>query len=399
MWIRLLIYLLPAVIDAVIAQLLFVNAVRAARMGSSALGVAGVVTAWSVVYAVTNPLIGRRVTSRNAARMMIGACLGLALTSTLFIFAPSLPAMYALVSLSGVATAFFFAPFQVFMKAVDTAGGRPLRSSAGLYTFAWSMGFAVGPFISGFLMELGASQTRLAGWQIAYVLGCITALLCAGGILRLKHLVEEDSQPTDAGASPAPTPAHAGEPGMPDLAWLGWVVGGVGTVALTMIRGVFPARAVTFLHLPPSVQGTYFFLMSMTQGLAALALIRSRWWMYQPAPALLFGLAGAAGAVLTGWGAAPLTLYCAGICFGVYSGSFFFYLVFHALAHPENGPRNVTWNEMVVGIGGILGPTVGGLLGDSLHIRAPYGAAAGLVLAAALFQAFMHARAAKCIRN
>ena len=106
--------------------------------------------------------------------------------------------------------------------------------------------------------------------------------------------------------------------------------------------------------------------------------------MFRPGPAVgfaAFGLLGLAGfgvsllpaidgiEVLT----APLRtigLYASVMCYGVFSGSFFFGLVFHSLVHPHRSARYVAVNETIVGICGVMGPIMAGALADSFGFAA-----------------------------
>ena len=111
---------------------------------------------------------------------------------------------------------------------------------------------------------------------------------------------------------------------MPDLAWLGWIGGGVGMILITFVRAVFPVRAEAVLHLAQSTQGVIFFLVSLSQALTGLVLCRSRYWMYRPLAISAFGLLGVLGLLVFGFGEATLALVAGAVLFGVYSGSFFF---------------------------------------------------------------------------
>ena len=395
--IRILIYFFPAVMDLIMAQFLFVNAVRLAKMGASASVVAGVATVWSLLYMIACPLVGRFVTPSNAARMMMGSAVSLIVFSALFLVVPGMTGIYILCGGVGAASALFFPPFQVFMKAVDTAGEKPITYSTGLYTFSWSMGFALGPFVAGFLMEAGTAVLpgqETNGWRYAYAFTGCAALITLVGIWLLKHLAQPDDSNASSGttATPAAIPSHFDYSRMPDLAWLGWIGAGVGVIVLSIIRAVFPSRAVSGLHMADSTQGVIFFLLSLTQALTGLALGLSRLWMYRALPIALFGLVGIVGLLGFGFGATKPVLYSAAILFGVYSGAFFFYLVFHALAHPVKSARYVAINESVVGVGGIIGPMVGGLLADRSGFNVSCLAGAALLLVVTLYQIVVHQR-------
>ena len=120
--------------------------------------------------------------------------------------------------------------------------------------------------------------------------------------------------------------------------------------------------------------------------------------MYLVKPVLLFGFSGILGLLLFG-SAASVKLFClAAICFGIYSGSFFFYFVFHSLVHPTRSSRYVAINETVVGICGIVGPLTGGLMADHWGFGAPYYFMAAMVALAVCFKALVHYKHADRIR-
>jgi len=302
---RLLIYLAPAIMDMVVAQFFFVDVVRLAHMQSSAVVVAGVVTVWGLMYLISCLLVGKVLTVANSPRLILMSCFAMAGLSVLHLLFPSMAGIYVLMACAGVATALFFPAFQVFMKAVDAAQASSVAYSTGMYTFAWSMGFAVGPFVAGFLLECGTTGEgggETGGWKLAFLFSAMLSLMTAGLIAFLKHLREHPA------AAPADAVAATTTEGqqvinyarMPDLVWLGWLGGGVGVLVLSVIRAVFPARAVAVLELSASVQGMLFFLLSLTQALVGLASCRSRWWMYRAGPVVLAGLAGIVGTLCLG---------------------------------------------------------------------------------------------------
>lgn len=391
--VRVLIYTFPALFDMIVAQFLFVNTLRLAKMSEAPLVAATIVPFWSLVYMVACPLVGRCVTVANAARFILASCALVIGLAGLFVVLPGIPAMYALSGLMGIATALFFPPFQVFMKAVDTAQQKPITYSTGLYTFAWSAGYATGPFISGLLMETGSAAgagQETSGWKLTYAVSALAAAAVGAGILRLRHLIHpDDPAAPPAGAAPAGLPDFSRQP---DLAWLGWAGAGIGVVLVSVIRAVFPSHAVNTLHLADSTQGLLSFILSMAQAFTGLALCRSRRWMYRPLPVAAIGLAGILAIGAFGVFRSPVTLALAAVLFGVYAGCFFFYLVFHALAHPIRSSFYVAINESVVGVGGIIGPLAAGWLASRFTFAWACGAGAAVLLAATAFQSCVHRR-------
>lgn len=383
----LLIYVLPAIADMVVAQFFFINAVRLARLGASASVVANTITVWSLVYLGSCWFIGKHVTSANAGRLMVTAMTLMSAISLLFTAIPSITGVYALMALAGVSASLFFVPFQVFMKAVDGQDNKSVAYSAGLYTFAWSLGFACGPFVSGLLMDLGTAAHP--GWMFACWFAAGAAALTALGCAVLKRLVL-------AAPGTPPRPGTAAEPGggvdyttKPDLAWLGWTAAGTGILVLSFIRGIFPVRAENALHLTQSLQGVLFFLLSLVQGITGFFLRRSRLWMYGSGVVSVFGVAGVLGALALGLAHTPVMLGLGAILFGLYAGGFFFYLVFHALVHPEHSGRYVAINEVVVGVSSLVGAMLGGWIADRFGFGSLYSIGGALILGTVAFQALM----------
>jgi DHA1 family quinolone resistance protein-like MFS transporter len=387
------IYFFPAMIDLVMGVLFFVNPVRLARMGASFSLSAGVVTAWGCAYMASCQVAGRLTTEQNAARLMIGACFGLALLTALFILLPSVLSIYILMALSGVACAFFFTPFQVFMKSVDAGSRRPLSFSTGMYTFSWSLGIALGPLLAGPLMELGPPHgpwSEPVGLRYCFAIAGVASLATAFAIVRFLSVRMRRGAQLPRSDTHGMV-ANGSYRRMPDLAWLGWICAGFGGLVLAVLRGIFPKAGLDF-GLSESTIGHVVFLMCLMQSLTGLALSRSRLWMYRSLPVATFALAGIAGLLLFGLGRTVLPFYIGAALFGIYSGSFFFYVVFHSLAHPSRSARYVSIHESIFGATGTAGPLIGGFLADSRGYGFPLIAAAiagGLVL---VFQFVSHAR-------
>jgi predicted MFS family arabinose efflux permease len=381
-----LIYSLPVLADMLVAQFLFINSVRLAHAGASASVVANTVAMWSIVYLLACPAVGRFVTVANAAHMMAGSMAGMALLGGLFTVVEGVAGVYILMALAGVAAAFFFPPFQVFMKAVDRVEDKPLTYSTGLYTFAWSLGFAIGPFIAGFLMGRGPS-----GWKQAWWFAVAVALMASVGVFSLRHRTRGPSAPAFSGIEVSQK-TRADYSHQTDLAWMGWIGGGVGMILITLIRAVFPVRAEAVLHLTQGLQGLLFFLLSLSQAVTGLILCRSRYWMYRPAAMAGFGLFGLVGMLAFGFGESLPSLVAGALMFGVYSGSFFFYLVFHALVHPRRSSQYVAINESVVGICGMAGAMLGGWVADRFGFGMLYSAGMALLLLTLGFQWIVHQR-------
>jgi MFS family permease len=377
--VRLAVYSFAAAMDAILSSALFVCMVRLADMQASASTIASLMSVWASAYMFGSLLAGRLVTRRNAGWILIGSCALSAALSAGYILLPGVKAMFVLAALQGVATAFFFTPFQYFMKLLDTNQNKSITHSTGLYTFSWSMGYALGPFIAGLLWEN-------VSWQSCHAFNGLLAIVMAVGIRRLKHLAE--TVPDGRADTPPLADEYAD---MPDLAWMAWVFSGLGCAMMALVRGVFPKSAAVF-EISKSGQGTALLILSTVQALVGLGLARGRRWMYRPMPIVLFAVCGLAGLALFASADSTLSFCLAAACFGIYSGSFYFYFVFHSLVHPTRAARYVSVNEAIVGLMSIVGPFIGGALFDALGLAAPYRAAMAVLVFAVLIQAGIHGR-------
>ncbi|HOW73238.1 MAG TPA: MFS transporter [Phycisphaerae bacterium] len=385
---HLLVFLFPMIVDMVLSSALFMATVWAAEHGAKASAVANLLSAWSVIYMLASLAIGRAVTRRNAAWLLITACLATAIQSAFLARCSGLLGMYLLIGLLGVTMGLFWTPFQVFMKVVGEGRQRPITQSVGLYTLSWSIGYALGPFSAGFLWD------RL-GWYPCHLLNAAVVIVVALGVWLVKHHAAVHPAADHQANTPPENGTH-NEPyaRMPDLAWMGWIFGGVCCMAVSMVRGVFPTTGAD-LQLSKSTQGLTMAALSASQGLMGISLACGRWWMYRPWPILAIGAAGTVALALFALADTSATFFVAAACLGLYTGSMYFYLVFHSLVHPEYSARYVSINEAMVGLTGIAGPALGGLVADLQSPSSSYLVIAAIVMVAVAVQTALHARFAK----
>ena len=396
---RFLIYLFPAVADVILAASMFVCSNRLADAGRSRTEVGIVFAAWAGVYIVCNQVLAKLVTSRNAAWMMTVANLLFVVISGIFMLVDNLWAIYAVMGGLAVATAMFFLPFQLFMKAVEPDQHQGVVRSVGLYTFSWSLGFAAGPFIAGFIYQW-------FGWQWCFVFTSLLGLLTAMGVQLLKHHAKHHHGEEVVTEPPMTVPPEgsAGDINyhrMPDLAWLGWIVAGVGCVGIYSFLALLPSIGVKF-EISKSQIGSIIALLYIVQALMGLGLMRFRMWMFRPGPTV--GLAGFGLVSLLFFAAAllpsvagvnacsiplrTLFLYMSAASYGMFSGAFFFELVFYSLVHPQRNAKYVAINEAVVGICGVAGPVIAGMLADNFGFVA-FPTTQSVMIAAAMVVQFV----------
>lgn len=380
---NILIYIFPALMDAIIAQTLFVNGIRLAKMGAADWLISGIWSIWSLPYVCFCLAAPRFLNERNTVKFMLVSCGLIVLQSVLYPFTAGPVSIALLTVLNAVAAGFFFPTFQVFMKTVSVRNDKPLSHSIAFYTASWSTGFALGPFISGYILEAGP-----AAWKYSYLVGGGVALVAGVGIWFMRRFGKPQ-----AGDATEPAPASVPAQAAPDLAWLGWVAALAALSVIAVIRSLLPAMAEKEIGLPESRQGLVLFLISISQALIGLALCRSRTWMYRPSRILVFGTVGVLGALGFAFSRSLGGLCVSAVLSGLYIGSFFFYLGYHSLVHPTRSVRYISMNEVVVGVTGFLAPASAGLLSDVSHSYVyPYLVGAVLLGAMVLFQVAVHIR-------
>lgn len=375
---RFIVYLFPAMMDVMLSTVMFVVAVRFSESGASALTVASSGAVWAVVYSICSQISGRIVTPRNAAAMLCSAAL-LAVSIALGLLAfPALKLQYLWIGIMGVATAFFFIPFMIFMKDMEKGRGDGVARATALYTFAWSMGMASGPFIVGLIWGKLAPES---GWKYCYMLNIVFGLIIAIGIWPIKKYIKNmDSKKA------AVTKTITDYSVMPDLAKMGWLAAIGCFIATAVMRTLFPYQA-SLLEIPKVHQGGILALACYSQAFTGLFLINSRYWMYRTVPVTVMGICGVVGMLFFSFGSVPITFYIGSLVFGIYTGAFSFYLVFHSLVHPEKSAKYLSINETIVGATGMVSPVIAGIIANVVNVRLPYLVCGALVLVIVIIKA------------
>lgn len=366
----LLLYLVPLAADVVLCLALFAGRHSFAERGLGEREVGAILLVYGLGYLLFSLLMGRVVSRRRARGQMVGALLFVA--GVLFALAGigGFGLYLAVFAALPCGMALFFNAFQAFMVEAD-AGGAPagVLKVAGRYTASWSAGFALAPLAAAGLRDWG-------GWGAAHYGGVLAALFAALCVLSL---------PACAPARPASAAAAPGEPqaarARPLAGWWGIAAALTAWDAALIWWPVLAARA----GYAPLAKGSFEFLFYAGQVAAALFLARRPAWPHRPGLLPLFALLGAAGFLCC---AAAPGAWCflpgAALC-GLYTGSAFVYLVYHALLDRERAIRRVAVNEALVGLSGIVSPFVAALAVAAAAGFAGAFAAAGVFVFACSF--------------
>lgn len=343
--IKLLSYLFPILVNFVCGGVFFITALRCSQASAPGWVVGATLSTWSLVYSVVSFIAGKITTVRNSVVLISAGGLMITAASAGFLLFPGVYSQFIWIALTGVAAATYCTSFQVFAKSIEQNQNTGVVRATALYTASWSLGMATGPFVFGLLPV-----------NLSFVINAVLGLVIAGGIVAVSKTVKRRENTADEQGSCLPETG-----GMPDCVWVGWIIGGVGTIAIFVIRCLVPYRA-NLLAFSRAEAGLVLAAVSFVQAFTALALIKVKTMMYKPLPVVLAGSCGIISLLLFGFSGSLPAFAVAAVLFGMYSGYFYFMFVYHSLISPVNSTRYVAINEIIVGIMGTVGPFAGGLL-------------------------------------
>lgn len=363
---RFLIFLFPAMMDMVLGTVMYITAFRLSESNASGFAVGATAAVWALVYSILTAFSGKFVTYKNCSTIIIISGIMTVFGSAGFIIFPGLYQQFIFIAVTGVGTALFFQPFQMFMKAVEQGRPQGIVRSTALYTFSWSAGMASGPFISAFVW-------RQWSWQACYWVNIVLSIIIVIGVLLLKHHAQKQPKLENNAAE---QPQSETKPAVdyskfPDLAWMGWIVAGAGCLTVAIVRSLLPYKASS-VSMDKTTLGLVLAAVSYTQAFVGLSFWLGKTWMYKFFPALILSISGIAGLLLFTCGSTAGAFFAAAILYGIYSGYFFFSLVFHSLVHPEKCGVYVAINEVIVGCTSVIGPLFGGYLADLFTPSQPF---------------------------
>ena len=355
MFLRLLAYFVPFAINFLNGGFFFITALRFSQANCSAVTVGCAVTAWGVAYCLTTPLVGKFSNEKNALKFILAGGIMLSAVSAGFIiFFNHIYSQFVFLTLAGLGGALFCTPFQLLAKRIESGSKRGTVSATAFYTATWSIGFASGPLAF-------ARLAPRSGFFVTLALAILVTLsVIAIACIQRKQKPALPDCPMPETKAPQ---SIFSESTYTRLAILGWIVGGLGTVTICQIRTMWPKLGAE-LNFPRDHIAYVLALVSYVQAFVAILLCNSKSWMWKRFPAVLMSACGVSSLLLFAFANNLWIFYLAAVIYGTYTGSLYFYLVYHSLAHPKRSNFFVAGNEVIVGVTSMLSPLLGGALAD-----------------------------------
>lgn len=284
--------------------------------------------------------------------------------------------LLALVPFSGFGLSLLWPPMQAWLSEFSAGSRVRLNRIMAIFNVSWSSGIMLGPLLAGFLWDWH--------WQSAFVIPAVLTYL---------SIVALVATPTHDRAALPPPEASAIAPRTAQMfLYLAWIGNFASWFARGSVNAMFPKLADTLLFSHTLV-GTLVFLLSLAQLVTFIAARTSHSWQYR-LPGLIvadvLGLAGMALAALTN----RAELFALGfILCGLCSGITYVSSLIYALdgVRSDLGRRSAL-HEAVLGLGIVVGPLVGGALGQTVSLHAPFSASAVVFGLAIVAQLLMYRR-------
>lgn len=334
----------------------FAVPLRALDLGASVVELGFIGTAGSLSFTLACTFTGK-LADRFDRRRLLAIASGL----TALVFGMLFLAVNYWMLLAGAALGWgLLALFWPSVQAM-LAEGRSraqLVKTLGTFNMFWTLGFMLGPLAGGYLYLVGPKVPFATG-----TIGMI-ALTLAILLLRFKPVAVRDTDQAEEARG------HARED-TTRFRWIAWTANFTAFFMIGMLNNQFPKLAAELL-IRPDTLGVLLAIPRLLQMLVFLVARYTTWWQFRLRPLVIPQIAAVIGMVVVATQDATVVLAFAFGTVGLLVGAAFsasqFYSFFQEERKGEKGARN----EMIVGMGMVSGPLVGGLLAQLIGLRMPY---------------------------
>lgn len=363
---HLIIFIYPLLIDVILGLFIFAGPMRAVENHQSLSMISLMLTAYGVGYIFFSLSMSKIVKVKYARLQMAVASLLIALLSTVLSFSADIYVTLVVFAILPFSISLFFNAFQAFMKHVGGNKSKPLKQSVATFIFSWSIGFALGPFISGWIREYFS-------WSIGFMFASVLAVAVSVITFVFNPVSEGDK------------PAQVDNLQQPDLVLTGWAGAMTVAIVLSLFLTLFPKQSDA-MGMRPGYRGMVIFFQNIVQAGVVFIYARRTRWMFNASIAPLFGLFGMGAMLCLYFTTRPAFFFFAAALLGVFGAGYFYTAVYHALSHPSKSVRNIAVNEASVGTGFFLGPQLIRLADNPQSFTQPYLYAIFILAALMVFQ-------------
>jgi len=361
---------LPAAMSFFFAFILLAVPVWALGHGATSLELGYLGAIGSLVYFLCVPFTGRLSDRYNPRRISTLAAFIFAGAAALFPATQTLRPLYFLVALYSFALALFWPSLESQLAHVLHTGN--LSQRTGLYNISWSTGVGLGTLAAGYIFDFSP--------VMPFYLAAAGAALLPALFLIFPPLSNHNDAPVSLPpeSHPHQHPVHLTIARVTNLCF--WF-------ALGILRNLFPKLALT-LNLNATWIGILLASMSLSMLLVFVLFTFTHFWHFRYRLLVFTQFFSLAGLALIAVSSSTPLLLLGFIIAGLSSGHSYSAGLYYALyfskkpgeAEPSNVGHNTGIHEFFIGVGGFLGPLLGGPTARYISLRGPYVLSCGIIL-------------------
>ena len=347
---------------------LFAIALGADSLDLGVIGAVGtsVYTALALLFGQLSDRIGRGLLVTVAPFLYAAAVFAGA-------FSHSWQNLVLMTVVTSVAMAMLWPAYMALVAETAPSGGLVAQIAA--YNLAWCAGIVLGNSAGGALSERLIALPLFGASVVAVVVG----VALAGFVRTLPpahHAARET--PPDGEVPVSDTRARA-------LLGACWCAMFASVFGIATVRMLFPELALE-LRFTPVVIGIVVAVLTVGQALMFVVLGAGGWWRYRLAPLLCAQILAVAGYIAVGIVRSPILFALAFTAIGAVNALAYTSGYYYGVNRRVRRGAFTGTHEAILGAGSAIGPLIGGVLGRSVGLRAPYFMAACVVAGAILVE-------------
>ncbi len=328
----------------------------ALQLGASVIELGLIGTAGSVAYTLSCTVTGKLADRFNRQRLMGIAALWAATVFAILIYVESVWILFILAPLCWMTLALFWPALQATLA--EGRNRTQLAKVLGTFNMVWTIGYMNGPLLGGMLYE---TNPRFPfGIAMAGMLGLGLILF----IIRLDRSAPEEEEPEEA------DPVAEGVD-TDRFRKTAWIAAFTGFFVMGILNNQFPKLASELL-ISPTTLGYLLAVPRLAQFLIFALATKSHFWQFKLYPLIIPQIATIIGMIITASASDPAAIGLGFATLGLLIGGSFTASQFYSFYKQERKGEGGALNEMIVGLGNVSGPLIGGILAQLIGLRAPY---------------------------
>jgi len=334
----------------------FAVPLKALDLGASVaeLGVLG--TAASLCFTLALTFTGKLADRYDRRCLMVIATGVTSLVYCLLLFATNYWMLLIGAMLGWGLLALFWPPLQATLA--ENQNRKKLVKVLGTFNIFWTMGFLCGPAVGGYLY--------LVGPQVPFALGIVGVVVLTLALLFIRVKLPASPEEIVQDEPDVRTTVDTTR-----FRWIAWTATFTAFFLIGMLNNQFPKLAAVLL-IQPDILGLMLAIPRFIQMLVFFVARYTTWWQFRLRPLVIPQVAAVIGMIVVATQDSHLILAIAfgtvGLLVGVAFSASQFYSFFQEKHKGERGARN----EMIVGMGMVSGPLIGGFLAQVIGLRMPY---------------------------